>query len=104
MPTSRATRDKARETVAALRSLWNEWDPIGVASPALQDEYDNYLSPTLALLERSASEDELTEYLSYLVRDYIGLGEKGMEYAKPREFARELQAWFVSTKEAQREP
>lgn len=99
VPTSRATRDKGRETVAALRSLWNEWDPIGVASPALQDEYDSYLAPTLSMLERGATEDGLAEYLSHLVRDYIGLGEEGVEYSKPREFARDLQAWFKSRKE-----
>jgi hypothetical protein len=85
--------------VAALRSLWNEWDPIGVASPALQDEYDSYLAPTLSMLERGATEDGLAEYLSHLVRDYIGLGEEGVEYSKPREFARDLQAWFKSRKE-----
>ena len=86
-----------------LRELWNEWDPIGVASPALQDEYDSYLAPTLDLLERSATEDEITDYLSYLVRDYIGLGEEGVKYSQPREFARTLQAWFDARGEGRRE-
>ena len=103
VPTSRATRDKGRESAAALRSLWNEWDPIGVASPALQDEYDSYLAPTFSMLERGATEDELAEYLSQLVRDYIGLGEEGVEYSKPRDFARELKAWFASHKEGRGE-
>ena len=103
MGTPRQVRDRGRETVRALRELWNEWDPIGVASPALQDEYDSYLGPTLTLLERGSTEDEITDYLSYLVRDYIGLGDEGVEYSQPREFARTLQAWFGARQKGRRE-
>lgn len=101
MGTPREVRDMARETVQALRNLWNEWDPIGVASPMLDDEYDSYLAPTLDLLERGVTEDALTEYLGYLVRDRIGLGEEAVEHSNPRAFARNLQSWFSARKGGQ---
>ncbi len=99
MPRTRAQRDAGKETMSAIRYLWNEWDPIGVASSALVDEYDSYLARTFDLLDSDSSEDVLTDYLTYLVRDYIGLGATGVEHSQPREFARTLQAWYKSRKD-----
>jgi len=79
-----------------IRARWNQWDPIGVSpdNDGPQDEYDSYLGPSLRLLERSASQQEITEYLSHIVAEYMGLGAAGIQYSNPSKFASELQEWF----------
>ncbi len=96
-------RTEAHAILSELRELWNEWDPIGVASDALQDEYDSYLAPTLRLMNAGASEDELTKYLTLLVREKFGLDDDGVTHLNPRAFAQDLLAWVVSPRR-RREP
>ena len=89
-------RGGARDRLDELRKLQSGRDSIGVTSSDVDDEYDSYLAPTRDLLERGATTDEISDYLSYLVRDHIGLGDSGVEFSKPRDFARSLQAWFTN--------
>ena len=81
-----------------IRELWCEWDPIGVTVDPNwpQDEYDNYLEPTLHLLESGASNQEIVEYLAYVVGEHMGLGRKGIDYSNPYLFAEKLRDWFDS--------
>ena len=93
------TKEESRRRWAEIRALWGQWDPIGVApfDGGPQDEYDAYLGPSLRLLEESAPASEIAEYLAYIVGDYMGLGEQGVSYAKPLEFAEKLKDWYAES-------
>jgi hypothetical protein len=82
------------KTIAALRRLWNEWDPIGVVSSTADDEYNGYIEPTFQLLQRNATADEISRYLGYVVGEYMGMGEEGVKHANPAAFTARLQAWY----------
>ena len=82
-------KQQSRQRIAEIRKLWNEWDPIGVAD-AVSDEYDAYLAPTVRLLERSASVDEIVGYLNWVTLEHMGLSE----VSDPKGFAARLQQWF----------
>jgi hypothetical protein len=84
-------KQQSRQRVAEIRQLWNEWDPIGVAE-AVPDEYDAYLAPTLRLLERNASVDEIIEYLNWVTLEHMGLSQ----ISDPRQFVALLQEWFAT--------
>ena len=44
--------------------LMQEWDPIGVNDvPEASDEYDGYIGDVYALIERGATESEISNYL-----------------------------------------
>lgn len=93
----RLSKDQSRQRWKEIRDLWNGWNPIGV-SPSTggpQDEYDSYLGQTLRLLEDCASTEEITGYLSSIVGEHMGLGQKGIEYSKPAAFSLKLQQWFA---------
>jgi hypothetical protein len=64
-----------RSKLQSIRTLLlDEWDPIGVKDqPAAQDEYDQYLPPILALLERGALADDIEQYLGDVVGLDMGL-------------------------------
>jgi hypothetical protein len=87
-----ATLDKqqSRQRIAEMRKLWNRWDPIGVAD-AVSDEYDAYLAPTVRLLERNASAEEIVGYLNWVTLEHMGLSQ----VSDPKAFAAQLQQWFT---------
>jgi hypothetical protein len=70
-------KEQSRQRIKEIRALWREWDPIGVykdpESDCPPDEYDNYLSPCLRLLEQKVQAEELAKYLAYIVDEYMGL-------------------------------
>jgi hypothetical protein len=65
-----------KEIQAEIRKvLMNEWDPIGVADiPEAQDEYDSYIPQVITLLLKSATPEEIAEYLSTVEAREMGLG------------------------------
>lgn len=66
--------------------LYQEWDPIGVAGSAPEDEYDSYIGPVYRILSGSRSEQELVEYLFRTARDTIGVAcvtAEHMEQMRP---------------------
>ncbi len=87
----RLEKDESRERFKEVRSLWNEWDPIGVAS-LVDDEYDSYLGPTLRLLEENASIEKIEKYLSLVVGEHMALD---LKYRDCAGFAHKLQAWYL---------
>ena len=46
--------------------LYLEWDPIGVAGLAPEDEYDLYVPAIQVILAGSRSEEELVDYLTWV--------------------------------------
>jgi len=53
--------------------LW-AWDPIGVRGiPEAVDEYDSYAPAILQMLETGASDRQIAEYLTDIVRDRMEL-------------------------------
>lgn len=59
--------------MAALRDLLNDWDPIGVVSWGIDDEYDCLLPLIVARLDRGDGVDELTRFLRAELEDHFGL-------------------------------
>jgi hypothetical protein len=67
----RPDMQKARKGFAKVRAiLHGDWDPIGCGVP--EDEYDDYVWPTLALLKRRAPRAELKAYLVETANVTIG--------------------------------
>ena len=89
------SKAESRERWHQIRALWNDWDPIGVASDALDNEYESYLGPALRLLESRASLDELERYLAQVI-DRMGLTETKDAQTVRREFAMRLREWYES--------
>jgi hypothetical protein len=81
---------------AQLRALWCEWDPIGVLDDPdwPRDEYDDYLQPTLKLLESGAGVSAIAQYLNSIVGDSLALGETGVMTTNPILFASKLRDWY----------
>jgi hypothetical protein len=49
------------------------WDPIGVRGvPQARDEYDSYVHKVFSLLERGASEPEISQFLSDISTEAMG--------------------------------
>ena len=56
-----------------IRSVLNrDWDPIGVAE-MVDDEYDMYIGHIYSLLSKNSGEQAITDYLSWVEVDRIGL-------------------------------
>jgi hypothetical protein len=70
-----STRDRRAEEIqdSIRQILYHEWDPIGVAGAAPEDEYDAYIAPVYRILAGSRSEQELCEFLFRTARDTIGM-------------------------------
>lgn len=63
-----------RRRVAIRHILMSKWDPIGVREePMAADEYDMYIGDICALLDRSASDKEIVDYLFSVETDRMGL-------------------------------
>lgn len=88
-----ASAPTENKTVASLRRLWNEWDPIGVVSSPTDDEYNGYVEPTFQMLQSNAEASEITRYLEYVVGEHMGMGEEGIKHANPAAFTVRLQEW-----------
>jgi hypothetical protein len=87
------TRDRrAAEIQDSIRQvLYHEWDPIGVAGSAPEDEYDAYIAPVYRILVGSRSEQELVEFLFRTARDTIGVASDTAEHLElGRPIARRL--------------
>ena len=68
------------------RVLKTEWEPLP-GSPS--DEYDSYIAPIVLLLRRSASSDEIADYLEGI---FDGVFDEPMSRAQQLHAAKCLQA------------
>jgi hypothetical protein len=57
---------------ASLRRVLLEWDPIGVADFAPDDEYDCMIGPLLGLLSRGGSAVQVRDHLWHVLEDHFG--------------------------------
>jgi hypothetical protein len=60
--------------------LFHDWDPLGMVGTGLVDEYDYSYEPVYRILVGSRSEQELTELLFILARDYYGVASDIPQY------------------------
>ena len=90
----RLDKAESRKRWAEIRKLWTEWDPIGVSSFGVTDEYDTYVGQTLRLLEQRTSPLELRNYLVNVLSDTMGLADSSVAHSSPAEFAHRLTAWY----------
>ncbi len=89
-----------RRREAALRDLWNAFDPIGVMDDPdwPRNEYDRYLPHTLRLLMDGAGTLAIADYVNSVVCEEMSLpGNSAAAYA----FACELKTWFESDRRPQ---
>lgn len=84
--------NRAAEIQNSIRQiLYHDWDPIGVAGEAPEDEYDAYIAPIYRILVGSRSEQELCEFLFRTARDTIGMANDIVEHFElGRPIARKL--------------
>jgi hypothetical protein len=77
-----------------LRELWQDWDPAGAkdSSGATSGKYEPYLAPTVSLLERGASIEEIEAYLEYIAFKRMGLTST---WIPARVFAHALRIWYA---------
>jgi hypothetical protein len=61
------------EVQANLRHLIWEWDPIGIADFAPEDEYDCLVGPLLSKLSRGGGREEISNYLRSRLVGHFGL-------------------------------
>jgi len=92
----RLNKSESRKRWSEIRSLWCEWDPIGVMSMPdwPRDEYDSYLGPTLRLLEKDASVQEVMQYLAWAELEHMGLSESPQAHTRRQAFATQLKEWY----------
>ena len=77
-----------------LRTLWNEWDPIGVVTKPgpVDDEYWGYAGKSMRFLE-AGDEKGLVEYLRWAVLENMGLSNEPNPSFE--EFAKKMHRWFL---------
>jgi hypothetical protein len=78
---------------ANLRYLVWQWDPIGVADIAPEDEYDCLIGPLQSKLSQAAGQAAISEYLWYELEDHFGV-----DPAQPDvdDMANRLVAWWAA--------
>ena len=76
-----------------LRSILNEWDPIGVAEFAPDDEYDCLIAPLLSRLRAGVGEAAIGEFLWHEIEDHFGLNPAA---ADTDGVAARLAAWWAA--------
>jgi hypothetical protein len=82
--------------VRELRSLLNQWDPIGVYDGKLNcppDEYDCLLGPLLTRLSHGNGRAELDEFLRREMNDHFGLDPVS---CRTDVFADQLLTWWAT--------
>jgi hypothetical protein len=88
------SKEQSRARWSELRRLFCQWDPIGVMDDPEwpRDEYDCMVGPSLRMLEASATEGEIADYLHDEITQHFGLsGDRN----NCRSFAKRLNAWFA---------
>ena len=77
--TSRLDPDDWRAIERRIRGVLKaHWDPIGVAN-LVDDEYDSYIGGIYALINRSASDEDVARHLQALETGAMGLHGTSLE-------------------------
>ena len=80
-----------RHAQSDLRVILNEWDPIGVADFAPDDEYDCLIAPLLSKLAAGAGKAAIAEFLWHEVEGHFGLDPRSLD---TNGMAHRLVAWW----------
>jgi hypothetical protein len=83
--------------VDELRSLLNQWDPIGCAPPP--DEYDCLLLPLLNKLQSGCNQDFVKGFLDREIGDHFGMNPRS---CGTEEFAKKVMTWYSGLKNPDR--
>lgn len=87
---SERTDRKAKLRTVEIVLHW-AWDPIGVRGiEQAKDEYDSYALPVLGMLEISAVDEQIADYLTEVERDWMGLDPNPDKNADIAAMLREL--------------
>ncbi len=106
-------KQASREVRRRIRGiLITDWDPVGVSdTPEAADEYDLYIGAVYELLERDASETDVSGYLRNIEVDRMGMidgaGEPLMTEDKRKAAVSsliELRRYFTKPSSTQRVP
>jgi hypothetical protein len=86
--------DVSLQQTTEVRELWQDWDPAGSRErpEAAPEKYEPYLAPTMRLLERGASVDEIEAYLEWIAFKRMGLSSI---WIPARVFAQVLRRWYA---------
>jgi hypothetical protein len=82
-----------RELERNLKYLVWQWDPIGVADIAPDDEYDCLVSPLLSKLVNGADRSKISGFLWYELEDHFGLDPRRYDVDA---MADRLVAWWAA--------
>jgi hypothetical protein len=86
--------EAALQQTLELRELWHDWDPAGAKDipGTAAGTYEPYLAPTVSLLERGASIEEIEAYLEHIAFKRMGLS---CTWIPARVFAHALRIWYA---------
>ena len=87
------SKQQSRARWRQFQDLAFAWDPIGVADSRewVANEYDCVVDPVLRMLERDATEAEITDFLMAELRDHFGLSP---DTAREARFAATVKRWY----------
>ena len=86
----RLEKHDLRQRWAELRSLVNEWDPIGlIEDGAPVDEYECVVGPLLRMLEERAPQAEIAAFLGAEFDEHFGV-----PIADAQVFAARAASWY----------
>jgi hypothetical protein len=94
----RLNKDESRERFRELRTLWNQYDPIGVMANADDhlDEYEAYVGPLMRLLEQGVGEEDIAVYLKGIVTERMGMTWNSYLDNSTHVFVTRCHEWFKS--------
>lgn len=73
-------KKEAKQIMNEVREIVREWDVLGVADIAPEDEYDCLVGPLTSLVAKGASRDELRAFMEKDMNGHFGLTDQ--EYNK----------------------
>lgn len=91
------------EWAQELRSLWNEYDPIGVylfedSDDQPKDEYDSYHGVIISHLNKGSSHEWIFKAVKHAVTVNIGMSWNSHLEKDTNEFVSKVLAWFETKK------
>jgi len=89
----RLSKEESRRRWAGIRTILNCWDPTGVIhnADAPDDEYECLAKPLWRLLERDASNAEVSSFLRVEIVNHFGLDARHYDFDA---VADTLKKWF----------
>lgn len=94
MTTVRLEKQALRRRWRELRTLVNEWDPLGLISVGCpEDEYECLVGPLMRRLEEGVSREDVASFLAREFREHFGC--EGPDAKSTANFVAKARAWFA---------